>query len=205
VIVTSDNGGFANATRNAPLRANKGAVYEGGIRVPLVIRWPGIATPGSVVSEPVTSTDLYPTCLAAAGLPAMPAQHADGVDLTPLLRGDGVPRSAVYWHFPHYNDHPSSVPASVIRRGRWKLIESFDPEARELYDLEADLGETTDVAAEYPDVVAELAADLARWRDEVGAEPMRPNPDYDPAVMAAAEKKAAVKAAKKKAPKPSAP
>jgi len=93
----------------------------------------------------------------------------------------------------------------VIRRGRWKLIESFDPEARELYDLEADLGETTDVAAEYPDVVAELAADLTRWRDEVGAEPMRPNPDYDPAVMTAAENKAAVKAAKKKAPKPSAP
>jgi arylsulfatase A len=205
VIVTSDNGGFANATRNAPLRANKGAVYEGGIRVPLVIRWPGIATPGSVVSEPVISTDLYPTCLAAAGLPAMPSQHADGVDLAPLLRGDGVPRSAIYWHFPHYNDHPSSVPASVVRRGRWKLIESFDPEARELYDLEADLGEATDVAAEHPDLVAELAADLTRWRDEVGAEPMRPNPDYDPAVMATAEKKAAAKAAKKKAPKPSAP
>ena len=181
VIFTSDNGGFAGATSNAPLRANKGAAYEGGIRVPLIIRWPGVATPGSVIGEPVTSTDIYPTCLAAAGLPARPAQHVDGMNLEPLLRGTKYPpRSALYWHFPHYNEHPSSVPASVIRKGSWKLIESFDPPARELYDLAADIGESHDLAAAMPDVVAELSADLAAWRAETGAQMMQPNPDFDP-------------------------
>lgn len=181
VIFTSDNGGFAGATSNAPLRANKGAAYEGGIRVPLIIRWPGVAAPGSVIGEPVTSTDIYPTCLAATGLPARPAQHVDGMSLEPLLRGTGFPpRSALYWHFPHYNEHPSSVPASAIRKGAWKLIESFDPPGLELYDLANDIGESRDLAAEKPEVVAELAADLAAWRAETGAQMMQPNPDYDP-------------------------
>jgi arylsulfatase A-like enzyme len=197
VIVTSDNGGFAGATSNAPLRANKGASYEGGIRVPLIIRWPGVSRPGSVITEPVTSTDLYPTCLAAAGLPSLPHQHVDGRNLEPLLRradaaargGDWEPRPALYWHFPHYNEHPSSVPASVIRKGEWKLIESFDPEGRELYNLADDLGETTDLAASRPDLVAALAADLEAWRRSVGAEPMLPNPDHDPAKIAPEGKK----------------
>ena len=190
VIFTSDNGGFARATSNAPLRANKGSCYEGGIRVPLIIRWPGVATPGSVIAEPVTSTDLYPTCLAAAGLPLRPGQHVDGQNLEPLLRGTGFPaRPALYWHFPHYNEHPSSVPASVIRKGSWKLIETFDPEGLELYDLEHDIGERHNLAAEKPSVAAELAADLAAWRSEVGAEPMRPNPDHDPAKAAEQDEK----------------
>ena len=190
VIFTSDNGGFARATSNAPLRANKGSCYEGGIRVPLIIRWPGVATPGSVIAEPVTSTDLYPTCLAAAGLPLRPGQHVDGQNLEPLLRGTGFPaRPALYWHFPHYNEHPSSVPASVIRKGSWKLIETFYPEGLELYDLEHDIGERHNLAAEKPSVAAELAADLAAWRSEVGAEPMRPNPDHDPAKAAEQDEK----------------
>lgn len=181
VILTSDNGGFSGATSNAPLRANKGAAYEGGIRVPLIIRWPGVATPGSIVHEPVISTDIYPTCLAAAGLPPRPTQHLDGLNLEPLLCGTGFPtREALYWHFPHYNDHPSSVPASTIRKGTWKLIESFDPPGLELYDLATDIGETRDLAAAEPDVVAELSADLAAWRAETGAQMMQPNPDYDP-------------------------
>ena len=184
VIFTSDNGGFYNATSNAPLRANKGAYYEGGIRVPLIIKWPGVARAGHVSTEPVTSTDLYPTCLAAAGLPPRPHQHRDGLDLRPVLAGGAtLNRPAIFWHFPHYNDHPSSVPSSVIRRGPWKLIETFDPEGVELYNLADDLGETRNLASAEPGRTVELRRELEAWRREVGAEMMRPNPDYDPNVQ----------------------
>jgi len=190
VIFTSDNGGFYKATSNAPLRANKGAYYEGGIRVPLIIKWPGVAAPGLVVHEPVISTDIYPTCLAAAGLPPRPHQHLDGVNLGPLLRGTGglAPRS-LFWHYPHYNEHPSSLPSSVIRKGSWKLIETFDPEKIELYDLAADLGEAHDRAAAEPGRVEELRAELDAWRARVGAERMHPNPDFDPAAEPARKKR----------------
>ena len=182
VIFTSDNGGFYNATSNAPLRANKGAYYEGGIRVPLIIKWPGVTNAGAVISEPVISTDLYPTCLAAAGLPQRPSQHLDGLDLQPLLAGKAsLDRKSLFWHFPHYNEHPSSVPSSVVRRGPWKLIETFDPEGVELYNLADDLGETNNLAAAKPDLAGDLCRELDAWRKEVGAEMMRPNPDYDPA------------------------
>jgi arylsulfatase A-like enzyme len=194
VIFTSDNGGFYNATSNAPLRANKGAYYEGGIRVPLLIKWPGVAKSGHVVSEPVISTDLYPTCLAAAGLPARPNQHLDGVNLRPALTGDGplAPRS-LFWHYPHYNEHPSSVPSSVIRKGEWKLIEPFDPEGIELYHLATDLGETNNLAGKETAKTAELRRELDAWRLAVGAEKMLPNPDYDPSVQPAKKKKKGAK------------
>ncbi|MBM3855551.1 MAG: sulfatase, partial [Verrucomicrobia bacterium] len=183
ILFTSDNGGFYNATSNAPLRANKGAYYEGGIRVPLIVKWPGVARAGHVSAEPVTSTDLYPTCLAAAGRPPRPHQHLDGLNLQPVLAGGAsLDRPAIFWHFPHYNDHPSSVPSSVIRRGPWKLIETFDPTGVELYNLADDLGETRNLAAENAAKTAELRRELEAWRKEVGAEMMRPNPDYDPNV-----------------------
>ena len=185
VIFTSDNGGFYNATSNAPLRANKGAYYEGGIRVPLIVKWPGVAKAGHVSSEPVTSTDFYPTCLAAAGLPPRPNQHMDGRNLQPLLAGGAtLGRPAIFWHFPHYNDHPHSVPSGVIRQGPWKLIETFDPEGLELYNLADDLGEQRNLAAAQPARVAELKRALDGWRVEVGAEMMRPNPDHDPSFQA---------------------
>jgi len=181
VIFTSDNGGFYKATDNAPLRANKGAYYEGGIRVPLIIRWPGVTKAGSVLEEPVTSTDLYPTCLAAAEQPLRPHQHRDGLNLQGLMNGrDSLDRDALYWHFPHYNGHPSSVPSSVIRRGPWKLIETFDPEGIELYHLGEDLGESQDLATDRPQLAKELSIQLAEWRRQVGAQMMEPNPDYDP-------------------------
>jgi len=184
IIFTSDNGGFYKATSNAPLRANKGAYYEGGIRVPLIIKWPGVTKPGQIVDEPVTSSDLYPTCLVAAGQSLRPNQHRDGVNLQPVLRGeDSLGREAIYWHFPHYNNHPSSVPSSVIRKGPWKLIETFDPVGIELYNLDEDLSETTNLATQRPNLVSELHEQLAAWRRDVAAEVMRPNPDYEPNVQ----------------------
>jgi arylsulfatase A len=190
IIFTSDNGGFYNATSNAPLRANKGAYYEGGIRVPLLIKWPGVIKPGGVISEPVTSSDLYPTCLAAAGLPLRPHQHLDGLNLQPLLAGSAsLGRRSLFWHFPHYNEHPSSVPSSVIRRGPWKLIETFDPEGIELYNLADDLGETKNLAASNRELAGDLRSELDAWREEVGAEMMCPNPDYDPSAQLPAKKK----------------
>ncbi len=173
-VFTSDNGGFYNATSNAPLRGNKGAYYEGGIRVPRIVRWPGVTQAGGVCVEPVISTDLYPTCLAAAGLPMRPNQHVDGVNLLLLLEGRcaSLDRPALFWHYPHYNDHPFSVPSSVIRKGPWKLIETFDPEGVELYNLAEDLGETKNLAAEKSDLVRQLRRELDAWRRAVGAEMM---------------------------------
>ena len=149
--------------------------------MPLIIKWPGIGEPGDVINEPVTSSDLYPTCLAAAGEPLRPNQHRDGLSLQPLLKGnDSLDREAIYWHFPHYNQHPSAVPSSVIRRGPWKLIETFDPEGIELYNLDEDLSETTNLASQHPDIVDALRQQLNAWRNDVGAESMQPNPDYVP-------------------------
>ena len=180
VIFTSDNGGFYKATSNAPLRANKGAYYEGGIRVPLIIKWPGLSQPGRVIYEPVITNDLYPTCLAAAGLSMDPHQHMDGENLTPLLhKTETLSRDSLFWHFPHYNKHPSSHPSSVIRKGHWKLIESFDPATVELYNLAEDLGETCDLAEVEVKRRDSLLRELAAWRQTVGAERMAPNPDFE--------------------------
>jgi len=114
-------------------------------------------------------------------LPLRPNQHLDGVNLQPILSGAGpLAARSLFWHYPHYNDHPSSVPSSVIRQGPWKLIETFDPAGIELYNLANDLGETKNLAAAEPGRVKELRAKLDAWRKEVGAEMMKPNPDYDP-------------------------
>ena len=180
IIFTSDNGGFYKATSNAPLRANKGAYYEGGIRVPLIIKWPGLSQPGRVIHEPVITNDLYPTCLAAAGLSMDPHQHMDGENLTPLLhKTENLSRDSLFWHFPHYNKHPSSHPSSVIRKGHWKLIESFDPATVELYNLAEDLGETCDLAEVEVKRRDSLLRELAAWRQTVGGERMAPNPDFE--------------------------
>ena len=179
VVFTSDNGGFASATNNAPLRANKGSNYEGGLRVPLIIKWPGKILTGSVTDVPVISTDFYPTLLEALGLPARPHQHLDGISLVPLLTGRGlVNRRALYWHYPHYNRHPHSAPSGVIRKGKWKLIEHFETGKRELFDLEDDLGEANELAEAYPEITRKLQADLVTWRTEVGADMPRHNPEY---------------------------
>ena len=179
VIFTSDNGGFARATQNAPLRANKGSNYEGGLRVPLIIRWPGQTRPGSVTDVPVISNDFYPTLLEATGLPARPHQHLDGVSLVPVLTGGTLQRQALYWHYPHYNRHPYSFPAGAIRKGTWKLIEHYETGKRELFDLSTDIGEQRDLAGTNPERVEQLASELDAWRRSVGADPMTRNPEYE--------------------------
>ncbi len=180
VIFTSDNGGFWAATDNSPLRANKGSNYEGGIRVPVIITWPGHTRPGSISREPVISTDFYPTILAATGQATRPHQHVDGKSLVPVLTGSAdLDRDAIYWHYPHYNRHPQSFPAGVIRAGDWKLIETLETGGLSLYNLADDMGETVDLAKEQPAKVAELYGKLKAWREEVGADPMRPNPQYE--------------------------
>lgn len=177
VIFTSDNGGFYKATDNAPLRANKGAYYEGGIRVPMIVTGPGIEP--AVVDDPVISNDLYPTCLMAADCPLNPHQHEDGVVLPGLFAASNAPRPrSLFWHFPHYNGHPHSVPCSVIRHGDWKLIETFDPPRVELFHLGNDLSETRDLADGRPEKTDMLLRRLNEWRKSVGAEMMRPNPAH---------------------------
>lgn len=190
VVFTSDNGGMWKATSNAPLRGHKGTYWEGGIRVPLIIKWPGFASKGKVVDVPVIGMDLYPTLLQVAGLPMRPNQHLDGRNLSPLLRdAEELPRQSLFWHFPHYNNHPDTVPQGAIRKGSWKLIESFDPAGLQLYNLEQDPGETTNLVNENNELAMSLLQELKQWRNEVGAELMRPNPDYDPQSAASAKKK----------------
>ena len=180
IVFTSDNGGFAKETSNAPLRANKGSNYEGGLRVPVIIKWPGKTKPGSVSDELVFSGDFYPTILAATGSPMRPLQHLDGVDLTPVLKGKGgTGRDTLFWHYPHYNQHPQNFPVSIIRKGKWKLIEKLDTGELELYDLEADIGETNNLAKKRSGLAKQLFAELEQWRADVGADPMRPNPEYE--------------------------
>lgn len=173
VMFTSDHGGLstydARPTSNAPHRAGKGWLYEGGIRVPLLVRAPGRVPAGVERDCPVISADLYPTLLTLAGLPLMPAQHRDGHCLSPVLTGqsDRVEREALYWHFPH--EYPSHVPSSAIRKGSLKLIEFFREGRLELYDLAADPSETTNLVEDMPALTAELHAALVAWRHEVGA------------------------------------
>ncbi len=179
VIFTSDNGGFAKATDNSPLRANKGSNYEGGVRVPVIIKWPGQTKPGSISHEPVISTDFYPTILEATGQDTRPFQHVDGRSLVPVLTGHGdLDRDALYWHYPHYNQHPQSFPSGVIRAGDWKLIEAFETGELSLYNLTDDIGETNDLTDRESTKVTELHGMLKAWRTEVGADPMQPNPEY---------------------------
>ncbi len=170
VIFTSDNGGYGGVADNRPLRAAKGHLYEGGIRVPLLIRWPGVIAPGSVCQTPVISMDFFPTLLAAAHLSLNESVALDGESLLPLLRNKGeLHRDAIYFHYPNYAWHRSNRLGGAIRAGRYKLIEHFDDGSVELYDLQEDLSEQNDLAAEMPAKAAELQRRLAEWRAAAGA------------------------------------
>jgi arylsulfatase A-like enzyme len=183
VTFTSDNGGLSTSegspTCNLPLAEGKGWMQEGGLRVCQLMRWPGVTTPGRTVEVPVTSTDYYPTYLAAAGLAPLPEQHCDGVDLMPLLcGGTRLDREAIYWHYPHYGNQ-GDTPAGAIRAGDWKLVERFEGGVRTLFDLRADPGEQHDLAAAEPERVRRLHGRLCDWRASVAAAMPRPNPRYE--------------------------
>jgi arylsulfatase A-like enzyme len=199
VIFTSDNGGMsaanlsndrrnidpnrldsAYAGSNLPLRGAKGWMYEGGIRVPLIVKWPGKIKAGSESTALVTGTDYYPTILQMAGLPLMPEQHVDGVSLAPVLADIGeLDRDAIYWHFPHYSNHGLQSPGAAIRSGQYKLLEYFENGTVQLFNLSDDLAEQNDLSKIHPEIVQHLQAKLHEWRDDVGAEMMLPNPGYD--------------------------
>lgn len=180
VVFTSDNGGLSTSeghpTSNLPLRAGKGWLYEGGIRVPLILQGPGLTRGGSVVPAPVCSADLYPTLLDLAGLPLRPEQHLDGVSLRGVCAGDeATNRDVLYWHYPHYGNQGGS-PGAAIREGDWKLIVHFEARPAELYNLRDDPGETHDRAGEAPERVAALRARLSAWQAAVGARFPTDNP-----------------------------
>ncbi len=186
VIFFSDNGGLSTTegmpTSNVPLRAGKGWLYEGGIREPMLVKWPGTIKPGNVCSTPVISTDFYPTILAMAGLSARPAQHCDGVSLVPLLkRGKAPARKAIFWHYPHYGNQ-GGRPGCAVRSGDWKLIRFFEDNRSELYNLKGDLSEKHDLCSQMPEKAQELNTLLDRFLKETRATLPKPNPDYDPPV-----------------------
>ena len=190
-IFASDNGGLhvlefpgTPATHNTPFRAGKGYLYEGGLREPLIVRWPGTVKPGAVCDVPVVFTDLMPTFMEAAGLvPAKTTGPLDGVSLVPLLTGGQFAPRTLFWHYPNYSNQ-GGRPASALREGNWKLIEQLEDGSVELYDLEKDPGERTDVAARDPAFTAQLRKKLDDWRKSIGAQECRPNPEFDAALHA---------------------
>jgi arylsulfatase A-like enzyme len=172
VIFTSDNGGESRVTSNAPLRAGKSTLYEGGIREPLVVRWPGVVPPGTVSHTPVCSVDFYPTLLDAAGIALDPRQTLDGLSILPVLRDPEVrlPRDTLFWHYPLKKPHFLGGRSSgAIRQGDWKLIELFDTGELELYNLAEDQGEQKNLADAMPELATRLREALRAWRTRVGA------------------------------------
>ncbi len=187
VIFTGDNGGMSAsnqyrginhpretlnsryASSNLPLRGAKGWNYEGGIRVPLIVHWPGKTQPNSKSHAIVTGTDYYPTLLDMLGLPSMPEQHVDGRSFVPALKQQDYDRGAIYWHFPHYSNHGFQSPNGAVRSGRYKLIEYYENGTVQLFDLQNDIGEQHDLAKSQPQITARLKKMLHDWRDDVDA------------------------------------
>ena len=184
VLLTSDNGGFVNryrkatVTNNYPLRSGKGSLYEGGTRVPLVVRWPGV-TSSKLCDVPVISTDFYPTLLEIAGLTGDAKHNADldGISLVPLLKDSAaaLSRDTLFWHYPHY--YPTTTPVSAIRTGDWKLLEYYEDSRLELYNLRADLSEQNNLAEQMPERAKQMRAQLHAWRKAVDAQMPTVNPN----------------------------
>lgn len=182
VIMMSDNGGLSTSeghpTSNLPLRGGKGWLYEGGIRVPMMIKWPDVIRAGSLCDEPVTSTDFYPTMLEMAGISPRPKQHCDGVSMVPLLKQAGrLKRKALYWHYPHYGNQGGS-PGGAVRMGDYKLIEFYEDMHIELYNLKDDIGEKNNLADKMSGKAAKMLKMLHGWRKEVGGNMPSSNPDF---------------------------
>ncbi|MBA3313286.1 MAG: sulfatase, partial [Planctomycetaceae bacterium] len=200
VIFTADNGGLSvqegkhtPATTNAPLRMGKGYLYDGGIRVAFIVRWPGVTPAGSTCDVPAISDDVFPTLCRAAGVETEKLQLAgplDGRDLSNVLKGEtdaALSDRPLHWHYPHFANQ-GGPPGGAIRVGDWKLIEWFEDGTLELYNLADDLSETTDLAAEQPDRIRDMRAALSQWRREVHANMPTANPAYEGAATPVIER-----------------
>ncbi|MDX6765325.1 MAG: sulfatase [Candidatus Methylacidiphilales bacterium] len=183
VVFTSDNGGLhvpegghTRVTHNTPFRAGKGHTYEGGQRIPLIVRWPGHVPPGQVVDAPVNNVDWIPTLLELAG--ALQPPGLDGSSFAQGLTGGAFPQRKLFWHFPHYTNQ-GGRPSGVVRDGRWLLVEYYDEEKTELYDLSSDVGQKQDLAAREPARVAALKTSLAEWRAVNKVQINTPNPNFN--------------------------
>ncbi len=181
VIFTSDNGGLSTSeglpTSNLPLRGGKGWVYEGGVREPWIVRYPGVTQAGSESSTPICSIDLFPTLVAAAG---GDVDHViDGVDIRPALEGESLDREALFWHYPHYSNQ-GGIPGGAIRVGKYKLFERYEDGRVHLYDLEADLGEKNDLSESMPEMVGEMRKKLHDWYQSVDAKFLQPRDGNEP-------------------------
>ncbi len=190
VILTSDNGGSLGGTErsperitsNAPLRSGKGDMFEGGVRVPFIVRWTDQIEPSTTNRTPVISCDLYPTILGLTRTQGDPShnENFDGVDLSSLfLHGEPLPERSLYWHYPHYSRF-GSKPFSAIRKGDWKLVEVFEREELMLFDLQDDIGEQRNLFSRFPEVARKLQQELRQWRSNVRAQMPLRNPDYNP-------------------------
>lgn len=172
VIFMSDNGGLSTSeghpTSNLPLRAGKGWMYEGGIREPMIVRAPGLTQAGTVCDSHVTSTDFFPTMLELAKLKPSESDEMDGVSFVPALANQDFDRGPIFWHYPHYGNQ-GGQPTAAIRDGNWKLIQFYENDSVELYDLAADIGETKDLSDQNPERVAKMKMQLANWQESVGA------------------------------------
>lgn len=186
VIFSSDNGGFIKngklnpeyqVANNTPLRSGKGSTYEGGIRVPLIVRGPGVAT-DKQSDTPVISSDLFPTLLDAASISERPDGPTDGLSLASIFENpnETLDRDSLYFHYPHY--YHTTTPVTALRKGDWKLLEYYEDNRIELYNLNEDLGETSNLAASRPDLAAQLQAELHEWRSQIGALHPEPNPTW---------------------------
>ncbi len=187
IVFFSDNGPWFPVTTAEPLRGSKGMLYEGGIREPLIFSWPGVIAPGSSCDEPVIGLDFYPTFLEAAGVERPGQQVLDGVSLMPLLKGGEIGPRSLFWFFPVYLEPYAGMkkvwrqtPADAIRKGDWKLIEFFEDNHVELYNLAEDLGESNDLSETRKDKAEELLDELKEWRKALNAPvPAERNPEFD--------------------------
>ena len=188
IFFISDNGGLTQRfgkhdgfTENLPLRRGKGSAYEGGVRVPAIASWPGVATAGSVCDEPIITTDLYATFQDIAAAASTDSDFGDGVSLLPLLQNTSHEfERDLFWHYPHYHAGGDG-PYSAIRSGNHRLIEFYEDQSVRLYDLGSDIGEQQDLSKMLPDRTTELKTKLHQWLESVGAQLPTPNPNHDPA------------------------
>ena len=181
VVFFSDNGGLAinegMPTSNLPLRAGKGWLYEGGIREPLIMKWPKVIKADTENHTPVISNDFYATFLAAAQLPQIKKQHTGSTNLLPLLQGKELKERALFWHYPHYSNQGGS-PGSAIRKGDWKLIRWYESGKEELFNLKDDIGEKNNLLAKEPEIAKSLAKELNKWLKSEKALFPEKNPAY---------------------------